>query len=134
MPARICCHSTWLLFLSCRLLNSKELSVVHLVVEFTRAGTSTKILSMKTEYSWLAEVTMTTPFISVTAAILYFGWLWHNRSAVDRRKENLERAPTKKTSRTREPFLARRAAAQTPGPKFINLKSRATVFGEGIAQ
>ena len=77
---------------------------------------------------------MTTPFISVTAAILYFGWLWHNRSAVDRREGSLERATTKETNRTREPFLARRAAVQTPRPKFINPKSRATVLGEGIAQ
>ena len=77
---------------------------------------------------------MTSPFISVTAAILYFGWLWHDRSAVDRREDSLELASTKETNRTREPFLARRAAVQTLRPKVINLKRRATVLEEGIAQ
>ena len=28
---------------------------------------------------------MTTPLLSSLAAILYFGWLWHNRSAVEQR-------------------------------------------------
>jgi len=32
---------------------------------------------------------MTTPFISLTAAILYFGWLWHDRSAVEPSRRQL---------------------------------------------
>ena len=77
---------------------------------------------------------MTTPFISVTAAILYFGWLWHNRSAVDRRENSLERPPTNETKRTREPLLVRPAAVQIPKPKPINLKNGDTVLQEEIAQ
>jgi hypothetical protein len=41
---------TYLRFLSGLPRNSKELSAVYLVVEFTRARTSTKVLSMKTKY------------------------------------------------------------------------------------
>jgi hypothetical protein len=41
---------------------------------------------------------MTTPFISVTAAIFYFAWLWHNRSAVERREGSLEHSSIKETN------------------------------------
>jgi hypothetical protein len=30
---------------------------------------------------------MTAPLFGTAAAILYFGWLWHNRSAADRRED-----------------------------------------------
>jgi len=36
---------------------------------------------------------MTTPILTETVAILYFGWLWHGRSAADR-SERVSSNPT----------------------------------------
>ena len=77
---------------------------------------------------------MTAPFISVTVAILYFGWLWHDHSAVERCSASLESQPTKETNRTRELLLARPAAVQTPRPKSLKQNNRPTVLQEEIAQ
>ena len=77
---------------------------------------------------------MTTPFINLTAAILYFGWLWHDRSAVERREGSLENQPTKETNRTRKPHIAQPVPLRTRPTEPFNLKSRGTVIREGIAQ
>ena len=78
---------------------------------------------------------MTAPFVSVAAAILYFGWLWHDRSAVDGRREDRSKSqPKKEKNRNPELLLARPAAVQTPRPRPLNLKNRDTTLREEIAQ
>ncbi len=45
---------------------------------------------------------MTLPFLSISVAMLYFGWLWHDRKATDRAETNsisLGSKPLKRTKR-----------------------------------
>ena len=52
---------------------------------------------------------MTIPFFSLIAATLYFGWLWHDRSATDRSEDGSLDRPVKKSNRSLEihrPHLA----------------------------
>ena len=47
---------------------------------------------------------MTPPIVSITAAILYCGWLWHGRSAVEFRESSSKNQPTRKpTSNAKTP-------------------------------
>jgi len=47
------------------------------------------------------EGIMTTPFLTVIGAILYFGWLWHDRSAAHYKRGSLGR-PVIRSNRTGE--------------------------------
>jgi hypothetical protein len=38
---------------------------------------------------------MTAPFLTVFVSILYFGWLWHDRSATDCKQSGLSSTPGK---------------------------------------
>lgn len=63
---------------------------------------------------------MTTPFLSVSIAVLYFGWLWHDRRAT----RHFVKHPTRNTSATRkqtEPSSAPRLIVMRRRP--LNLDS-----------
>jgi hypothetical protein len=46
---------------------------------------------------------MTTPIISLTAAILYFGWLWHGGSVAHRSEDGSPNQRVKDSTRIKDP-------------------------------
>lgn len=77
---------------------------------------------------------MTMPVVSITAAILYFAWLWHNRSAVDHRAGSSKNQPTKETtsnSNTSHHVTCSRSDSRSEATQFEN---QATIIREEITQ
>jgi hypothetical protein len=55
---------------------------------------------------------MTTPFLCVGVAILYFGWLWHDRRAADLFEAGLLSRSAKDSSRTVETHATQHVAIE----------------------
>jgi hypothetical protein len=66
---------------------------------------------------------MTTPFRCVGVAILYFGWLWHDRRAADRSEDGLLSRSAKDSSRTVETHATQPAAIETVMQKPHSLRT-----------
>ena len=66
---------------------------------------------------------MTTPYISITVSILYFAWLWHDRSARDRFQRRSSSQPPKKSTRTSESRALDLAPVSRVTSKPFNLEN-----------
>ena len=77
---------------------------------------------------------MTTPFISLTASILYFAWLWHGRSAKDTSQRQSSNQPAKKLTRDNESGVLDLAPVSRVTPKPFNLEDVSTPVAQGAAQ
>jgi len=76
---------------------------------------------------------MTTPFISFTASILYFAWMWHDRRAKDRSQQSSNQ-PAKKATRANETRALDLAPVSRVTPKPFNLEDVSTPVAQGAAQ
>jgi hypothetical protein len=85
--------------------NSKGLSEVHPVGEFTRPKTRAKVLAR--------QKIMAIPIFSAVTLIAYFGWLWNGRSASDYSKGRVAGRPAKKPKQLRK--TSRRALMSAKG-------------------
>jgi hypothetical protein len=77
---------------------------------------------------------MTAPFLSVSAALLYFGWLWHDRKAADRSEDGSRNGPLQDTNRTGETHALQPAPFETVTATPSNLKQVFPAVAEGAAQ
>jgi hypothetical protein len=74
---------------------------------------------------------MTIPFFSFGVAILYFGWLWHDRSATDRSQGGLLSRSPKDSNRTGETHAAQTAPVESVIQKPFSLGSVYTPTASG---
>ena len=77
---------------------------------------------------------MTAPFFSIGIAILYFGWLWHERSAADLSKGRALDQPVKKSKRAKWSHAVQLAPVEHVTAKPFNLRDAATPLQQRAAQ
>jgi hypothetical protein len=66
---------------------------------------------------------MTTPFLSVGVAILYFAWQWHDRRATDRSDDGLSSQSAKGSSQTGKTHAVQLARIERVIQKPVSLRT-----------
>ena len=74
---------------------------------------------------------MTLPFLSVSIAVLYFGWLWHDRKATDRTETHSTNRASKPLTRPKRYILRRLKVARRTS---LTMKTVAAPIAPGVTQ